>query len=295
MNWAAISFDWNQVRAFLATAEEGSLSAAARALGQSQPTLGRQVAALEDALGVVLFERVGRSLTLTPSGRDMLTHVRAMGEAAGRISLAASGKSQEIDGRVSISVSDAMAAYALPPILAELRKQAPGIEVVVVASNEISDLQQREADIAIRHVRPEAPELYAKLLGDASAHLFASRAYLDRMGRPTRKQDLTDHDILGFSDPERLIEEFGFRGLAIRRPQIRLSSGSALVMWEAARAGLGICIMSDAIGAVTPEMEVVLPEFSVEFPIWLTVHREVQTSRRIRLVFDLLAQSLRAF
>ena len=109
MNWQSMSFDWNQARAFLATAEEGSLSAAARAIGQTQPTLSRQVAALEQDLGVTLFERIGRSLSLTQSGLELLDHFRAMGDAANRISLTASGQSQAIEGRVSITATDVTA------------------------------------------------------------------------------------------------------------------------------------------------------------------------------------------
>ncbi|MEO1276348.1 MAG: LysR family transcriptional regulator, partial [Pseudomonadota bacterium] len=106
MNWQRVAFDWNQAKAFLATAETGSLSAAARALGLSQPTLSRQVAALEADLGVALFERIGRSLSLTGPGLELVEHVRAMGEAAGRVSLVAAGRSDAIEGRVSISASD---------------------------------------------------------------------------------------------------------------------------------------------------------------------------------------------
>jgi len=123
MDWRAVKFDWNRARAFLVTAEEGSLSAAARALGLAQPTLGRQVDALEEELGVVLFERVGRGFTLTPSGLELLEHVRAMGEAANRVSLAAAGQSQSIEGNVSIAASETYSAMLLPKIVARLRRE----------------------------------------------------------------------------------------------------------------------------------------------------------------------------
>ena len=125
MNWQAISFDWNQVRAFLATAEQGSFSGAARVLGLTQPTLGRQVSALEAELGVLLFERIGRSLELTPPGIELLEHVRAMGDAAHRISLVASGQSQTINGLVRITATNVFAAYLLLPVVEELRRIAP--------------------------------------------------------------------------------------------------------------------------------------------------------------------------
>ena len=123
MDWRSVNFDWNRARAFLVTAEEGSLSAAARALGLAQPTLGRQVDALEQELGVVLFQRVGRGLKLTTSGLELLDHVRAMGDAAGRVSLSAAGQSQSIEGNVSITTSDVYAAILLPPVIAKLRQQ----------------------------------------------------------------------------------------------------------------------------------------------------------------------------
>ncbi len=121
MDWRSVNFDWNRARAFLVTAEEGSLSAAARALGMARPTLGRQVDALEEELDVVLFERVRRGLTLTPSGLELLDHVRAMGEAASRVSLAAAGQSQAIEGSICIAASEVYAPLVLPPILAKLR------------------------------------------------------------------------------------------------------------------------------------------------------------------------------
>ncbi|MEM9344659.1 MAG: LysR family transcriptional regulator [Pseudomonadota bacterium] len=292
MNWTALNFDWNQVRAFLATAEEGSFSAAARALKQTQPTLGRQVAALEESLGVVLFERVGRSLTLTPTGRNLLEHVRTMGSAAERLSLLASGQSQTVEGKVSISASDGFAANVLPPILVKLRTMAPGIEVEVVASDKISDLQRREADIAIRHVRPEEPELIARFIRDERARFYAATAYLDRVGRPRTAEDFARLDFFGFADPEGMLAYMKQRGLDIPRERVRLSCASGLVMWEMAKAGLGVCPMADFVGEPTPGMELVLPEFEITFPVWLAVHRELHTSRRIRLVFDLLAAEL---
>ncbi len=293
MNWNSISFDWNQARAFLATAEEGSLSAAARALGQTQPTLGRQVAALEAELGVILFERIGRNLSLTPSGLELLDHVRAMGEAAGRISMTASGQSQSIEGQVCISASDAMAAYLLPAVLKRLRDRAPKIEIEVVSSNALSDLRRREADIAIRHVRPEQPDLIAKLIRETNAYLYASSEFLEAHGRPTRPEALTDLDFIGFGQADRLIAALNGAGLTLTRRNFRVGSESGVVGWELVKHGLGIGIMAEEIAALTPGIERVLPDLPpFTFPIWLTTHRELRSSRRIRVVFDLLEEVL---
>ena len=295
MNWQAVRFDWNQARAFLATAEEGSLSAAARALGLTQPTLGRQVAALETELGVTLFERVGRSLSLTRPGIDLLEHFRAMGEAAGRISLAASGQSQGVEGQVSITATDMVATYHLAPTLERLREVAPGIEIEIVASNEVRDLRRREADIAIRHVRPDQPDLIARRVGDVAAHFYASTAYLDRRGRPKRPSDLSDADFIGPEQPERFLSEWNALGLGLTRDNFKFTTSSGTVIIELVRHGLGIAPLPADITLIAPELECVLPELDLNnVPVWLVTHRELHTSRRIRLVFDLLAEALAA-
>ncbi len=293
MNWPSISFDWNQARAFLATAEEGSLSAAARALGLTQPTLGRQVAALESALDVMLFERVGRSLKLTQSGVELLEHVRAMAEAASRISLTASGQSQTIEGKVRITASDVMSAYTLPPALKQLRALAPLLEIDVIAANDIRDLLRREADIAIRHVRPEQPDLIARLVREDKAHFYAAQSYLDERGMPTVEGGLSDHYFISFGDNDRMLGFLDPLGLGFTTDNFRLGSESGVVAWEMARSGLGIVIMVEEVAAQFPGMERVLGEIEpFVIPVWLTTHRELHTSRRIRLVFDLLADFL---
>ena len=293
MNWQSVTFDWNRARAFLVTAEEGSLSAAARALGLTQPTLGRQVSALEAELGVTLFERVGRSLELTQSGQELLEHVRTMGEAASHISHTASGQSKSIEGHICITATDIMSAYLLPPVLKQLRAIAPGIEIEIVSSNTISDLQRREADIAIRHVRPSQPELIAKLLRETSGHLYAATSYLDRIGRPKTPADLVNADFIGIGDNDRMISVLNDLGLSLKRDNFGISSASGVVAWELVKQGMGICVNAKEVAAITPSVECVLPDLKpVPVPIWLATHRELHTSRRIRLVFDFLADAL---
>ena len=293
MNWQNVSFDWNQAKAFLATAEEGSLSAAARALRLTQPTVGRQIAALEEALGVVLFDRVGRSLSLTPSGLELLDHVRAMGEAAGLVSISASGRSQSIEGQVCITATYVMSSYFLPAVIARLREMAPEIEVEILASNAIQDLRRREADIAIRHVRPEQPDLIARLIRETTGHLYASTAYLDRHGRPESAADLTDATFVGFDNPERAITYLNAFGLSLTRRNFRIITNNSIAGWEMVKLGLGIGAMAKELADITPGVEALIPEqVAIPIPIWLTTHRELHTSRRIRLVFDLLAEAL---
>jgi len=293
MNWQAISFDWNQVRAFLATAEQGSFSGGARVLGLTQPTLGRQVSALEAELGVLLFERIGRSLELTPPGIELLEHVRAMGDAAHRISLVASGQSQTINGLVRITATNVFAAYLLPPAVEELHRIAPQLEIEIVASNHVRDLQRREADIAIRHVRPEQPDLIALLVVEADGYVSASKDYLRQYGRSKSPTDLKGHRIVSSGDHEEMIGYLRRLGLEPTRENFRFGSDCGLVMWEMTRRGLGMCLMASDIAARTPDVERVFPDMEpMTFPVWLISHRELYTSRRIRLVYDFLAEFL---
>ncbi|MBN8291481.1 LysR family transcriptional regulator [Rhodobacter sp. NTK016B] len=293
MNLAAVSFDWNQVRAFLATVECGTLSAAARALKVAQPTVGRQIAALEKTLGVALFERAGREWVLTPAGRAVETHVRAMGSAAAQLALVAAGRVEGIGGRVSISASDAMAAYVLPEILGELADLAPEIEISVVVTNQLSDLLRREADIAIRHVRPSEAGLVARKINHGGASLYASAAFIRRHGRPQLPEDLRDLPFVGLTAPERMAQVLARFGLPVTEASIRLHSENTVAGWEMVRRGLGIGLMSDQIAQKTPDVERIVPDFRVNnVELWLVCHRELQTSQRIRLVWDHLATAL---
>ena len=293
MNWKSINFDCNQVRSVLATAEKGSFSAAARVLDQTQPTVGRQVAALEEALGVLLFERVGKSLNLTTAGAEILVHVRDMADTASRISLTATSQAQTIEGQVRITASDLLSAYQLPPIIKQLRVAAPRLDIEVVAANDLRDIQRREADIAIRHVRPTQPDLIARLVADVKAHFYAAPSFLDQVGRPRNEEELVKLDFVGFGEVSVMVNYLQEAGIPVTEDNFLLSSKNGIVAWEMVRRGLGVCVMSEDIANLTPGVERVLPNREpFTFPVWLATHSELHTARRIRLVFDLLAEQL---
>ncbi len=294
MDWRSVKFDWNKARAFLVTAEEGSLSAAARALGMAQPTLGRQVDGLEQELGIVLFERVGRGLTLTPSGLELLDHVRDMGEAAGRVSLTALGQSQAMEGTICISASETYATVLLPAIITKLRQMEPGIQVEIVVANHASDLRRREADIAIRNFRPTEPDLIAKKIGDADAVLYATPDYIAKIGNPTKPYDLRHADFVNMDHGGMMLKGLNTLGLGLTEENFPLLTESYLVMWELVRQGAAIGILDAYIGDADPIVRRVLPDLEpLVFPIWLVAHRELATNRRIRMVYDFLAAELR--
>lgn len=289
MNWKSISFDWNQARSLLAVAEEGSLSVAAAALGLTQPTITRQIAALEAEMGVTLFERMGRSVSLTQAGFDLLDHVRTMAEGANMISLAASGQSQTIEGQVRVTASEMTATYLLPAMLDSLRDAAPNLEVGIAADNNVRDLLLREADIAIRHVRPEQPNLIAKLVCEEPTRFYAVQKYINTYGSPKLNGDLSQHQFVSYGDFKRVMGHLRPIGLDLSKKNFRFVSQSQVVEWELARNGHGIAIVTDRIAAKFPEFEPVLTEIApFSIPTWLVAHRELHTSRRIRLVFDLL-------
>lgn len=295
MDWRSIRFDWNRARAFLVTAEEGSLSAAARALGMTQPTLGRQVDALEEELGLVLFERSGRGLILTPSGVELLERVRGMGEAAMAVSLTASGQAQSFEGKIRITASEIEALTLLPPIIAKLRRVAPGIGIEILGSNTPADLRRREADIAIRSFRPSEPELIARKIRENTARVFASTEYLERIGRPQTVEQVNNADFIGYEPPEVFLQGLNERmGLAVSRANLKVVSPSSALHWELVKAGVGMAVLPDRLGDREPNIERVLDGLlkPLVFPMWLTTHRELNTSRRVRFVFDFLVEEL---
>ena len=259
----------------------------------TQPTLGRQVAALEAALDVVLFERIGRKLDLTPAGKDLLEHMRVMGDAANRASLAASGRSATIAGDVLVSVTDIIAQYVMPQIVADLRRIAPQIRVRLIAENTLSDLQRREADIAVRHVAPTQPELISRKVRETHGRLYASQAFIDRHGPFNRPEDIQEVAYICIGEEDEMIPFLQNWGLPIETQNFKVIGDSGTAGWEMARQGLGLMPMMEDLVPMFPEMKLVLPQLDpVPIPYWLTTHRELHSSKRIRLVFDRIAEIL---
>jgi len=295
IDWKNTRFDWNHIRAFVAAAHEGSLSGAARVLEQTQPTLSRQVTGLEAALGVTLFERGHRKLQLTAAGVEVLDHAAAMVDAANKVTLSASGQSQDIKGEVCITATEMLATYFLPNVLKKLKKQAPGIIVKVVASDEVRDLMRREADIAIRHAQPSQLDLIAKKIGNITAHIYAAKSLLEEVGTPQSFDELVHCDFVGINDTANLLEGLAQQGLLLRLEQFRANAASGNCMLQLIREGLGFGFLPTDTGALFGDIVPILQDqFKPEIPVWLVTHRELHTSRRIRVVFDLLAEELAA-
>jgi DNA-binding transcriptional LysR family regulator len=289
------SFDWTLIRSFLSVLEHGSLLGAARTLGSSQPTLGRHVVELERQLGVVLFERTGRGLVPTPLALSVAEHARAMEGNAAAIERTLTGQDRALEGAVRITASQTVAVHMLPAMLAELRELEPRIAIEVVASNAVSNLLRREADIAIRMVRPEQSSLIARRIGKVEVGAYAQQGYLHRRGLPRVPADLLHHDLIGLDHDDLIIRSFHAMGQPIERDAFALRSDDHLVLWQALRAGLGIGFAATWLADREPELQRILPDLPIpSLPIWLTVHREIRTSARIRAVFDFLARAIPA-
>lgn len=293
MDRRAIKFDWNRARAFLVTAEEGSLSAAAKALDMTQPTVGRQVSALEKELGISLFERTNSGLVLTQSGADLMVQVKAMAEAATNLSRIALGHVEAVEGIVCISATEMIAAFTLPPIIEKLRKQWPKIEIEIIASSDTSDLSRREADIAIRNYRPTQQELIAKRLKNTSGYLYASKAYIQNLEHRQFPRDLNDAIFFGVDRSNSVISYLKKFGFDLSSSNFPVIVANHLVQWEMVKHGIGIGFMMADVGDAEPLVERVLPTLpAFETETWLVTHRELKTSCRLRVVFDYLASEL---
>lgn len=289
-----MAFDWNRARAFLATADAGSFSGAARALGTTQPTVGRQIAALEAELDVALFQRVGRGLTLTPTGLELVEHVRAMAEAALRFSRVAAGQSLSLDGPICISAGEVLAATQLPAIVRAIREQHPGIHIEILATNTISDLGRRQADIALRNVRPSQPELVAKKLREDDGFLYATPGYLASIGSPRTLTELGVADFVSFADTAVFVQYLNAAGVPITKQNLPWVTESQRVQWALITQGAGVGVMMAEVGDADPRVVRVLPdELRFPVPLWIASHREVRTSRRVRVVFDMLVEALK--
>jgi len=294
MNWKSISFDWNRTRAFLATAELGSMTAAAKSLCVTQPTLSRQVSALEDELGVSLFERSTHKLKLTRSGFELLKIAREMGDLAHKFSMTANGHAEALKGKVVISVCQLDAVYRLPPILRKLRLAEPSISIELVVTNDVSDLKRRDADIAIRSFRPTQPSLITKKLGEERIYLYGTKEYLQQFVDVEATRDFRDIQIIGFENNRRIIEEFSSRGLKLFEDNFKLSTEFQPSQLELCKNHLGLMYLPEDIAEQEPKLKRAPKDFfpMMQIPLWIVCHEELRTNLEVRRVFDLLAEDL---
>jgi DNA-binding transcriptional LysR family regulator len=288
--------NWDLVRSFLAALDYGSLLAAARALRTSQPTLGRHIAELESLWGVVLFERTGRGLVPTITALKLADSARGMEEGANQLARTLSGAQTQTIGTVRITASTPVAAKLLPNVLARMRQELPDVQVELVSSNQVSNLLRREADIAVRMVRPEQGSLIARKIGEVQIGAYAHRSYLARHGALRQPPDLLQHELIGNDSDPAILNGFAAMGFAVGPEIFALRTDDFMAQYEAVRAGLGIGFLAAYAARLDPDIVPVLPDSLriPPLPMWLAVHREIRTNPRIRSVYDFLAEALPA-
>jgi DNA-binding transcriptional LysR family regulator len=285
---------WDLYRSFLAVFRLGSLSAAARELELTQPTLGRHIEELETALGQALFTRSQAGLSPTRAALQLHPHAETMASAASALLRAASGALDEPEGVVRLTASEVMGVEVLPPLLTAFRDAHPKIVIELSLSNTNQDLLRRDADIAVRMARPTQAALLARRLGAVPVGLFAHRRYLARHPAPQSLENLVrDHAIIGFDADAGAARAFRQSGLPITRDLFAFRSDSDHAQLAALRAGFGIGGTQKRIAARDPDLVAVLPDaFSFDLEMWLVMHEDLRSSRRVHLLYDHLAAAL---
>jgi DNA-binding transcriptional LysR family regulator len=285
--------DWALWRTFAAVVLEGSLSGAGRALGLSQPTVGRHIETLEAQLGLSLFERTLGGLKPNAAALRLYEPVKTAQVALAEAAILAQGAQTEAGGTVRITASTIISNYVLPDILGRVRECHPSIALEIVPSDSAENLLMREADIALRMFRPTQLELVTRHLGDIAIVPVAHERYLARRGRPTSLDELMRHDLIGYDRSDAIVEHVRKLGLAISRDNFPLRSDDQTHLWELVKAGLGIGFGQENLALVTPGLVVLPIDLKVpKLPVWLTTHRELFTSHRIRAIYDAVAEGL---
>lgn len=286
-------FDWTLVRSFLAVLDAGSLMGAARQLGAHQPTLSRHVAELEAQLGAPLFERTGRGVVPTAMALAIAEPARRMADAAAAMGRNLAARAQANTGTVRITASQVAATWLLPELLVPLQRAEPGIAIELVASNALSNLLRREADIAVRMVRPAQGSLVARKLGEVTIVAAAHESYLAQAGIPRAPADLLGHRLIGYDRDPTIERGFAALGLPIARTSFALRTDDQVAYGRLVAAGAGIGFVAAYTLRHWPGVRPLLPMLQIPpLPCWLAVHREIRSNRLVRRVYDHLAQTI---
>ncbi|MFZ6678482.1 LysR family transcriptional regulator [Undibacterium sp. Tian12W] len=286
---------WDYYRTALAVLEEGSLSGAARSLGLTQPTVGRHIEALEQALGTSLFVRNQSGLSPTIAALAMKPYAESLRSTESALLRSVSAEANEVRGTVRVTASEVMGVEILPGILAGLRQGYPELSIELQISNHTQDLLKRDADIAIRNTEPLQDALIARRAGMISLGFFAHADYLTRHGMPADMDALKDHSLIGFDREFPYIRALQKRYPQIQRAAFALRADSDLVQFSAIRQGYGIGICQLGLARQQTHLQRVLAdEFQIDFPVWVVMHEDLRSSQRYRTTFDHLVKELQA-
>ncbi len=286
--------DWTLLQSFLAVAETGSLSTGAKQLDASQPTISRHVQTLEKQLGYKVFLRHSRGVELTDRGAQLYEQARGLDAQIAAIVRRQPLARPEAMGTVRISVNEPLGLYVLPEWLVQVRSQYPQLELELVVDNSLADLSRREADLAVRMLRPEPAHLVGKKVGLVPLGLFAHRSYIERKGEPQRLEDIASHTVLGMdADP---LWPSQVASLGLRREDFALRTDSLALQYEALLAGVGIAGTHLALARRHPQLVQVLKQVPLPaLEMWVVVHEELRREPAISTVFESLCAFLGAY
>jgi DNA-binding transcriptional LysR family regulator len=283
---------WDHYRTLLAVLAEGSLSGAARALGLTQPTVGRHIEALEADLGAALFTRSVGGLAPTEAALALRPHAEAMAAAAEALVRTASGDAEAVRGVIRVTASDMMGVEVLPPMLARFHEAHPQVVIELALSNRQEDLLRREADIAVRMARPTQAALLAQRIGSVRLGLYAHRHYLESHGVPLTIDDPSIAAI-GFDRDQQMLQSLRASQINVDREGFALRSDNDLAQLAALRAGFGVGACQAPLARRDPDLVSVLEDaFRYEMEVWVAMHEDLKSSRRMRLMFDWLVEEL---
>ena len=288
--------NWDLYHSFLAVVQLGSLSAAAKSLGTTQPTVGRHIEALEKQLGLTLFSRSPSGLVPNTVALELLPLAESMAASAEAMIRRVSGEADNIQGIVRITASDIVGGEVLPTILASFHRTHPNIVLELSLTNAPEDMLRRDADIAIRMFRPNQGGLIASHVGPVALGLYAHRSYLEAKGCPENLEQLDGHTLIGYDRNSFAIQAAARSGIKVSREQFNFRCDNELAQLAALRAGVGIGGCQKPIAKRDLNLLPVLPDqISIELDMWVVMHEDMRSCRRVALLFDYLKAALAGY
>jgi DNA-binding transcriptional LysR family regulator len=285
---------WDDLRFFLAVARTGSTLGAGKALKVSQTTAARRVAALEEALGLHLFERRQAGYALTTAGQALVAQAEEVERAAGTFSEVAAAQARDASGTVRLTTVEVYATTLLPPLLKALREAHPRIRIELDTTEVPRDLAAGEADVALRGGAPvNAPGLVGRRIAPDPWTLYCSRAYADANGLPATPDELARHPIIGGGGDyvwplyRKWLQRHGLEEAVV------IEHGSTSGLLAAVRAGMGMAVLPSFMADGDPDLvRVVQPPASDRMELWLLTHERIRHAPRVRAVMDFLGDRL---
>ena len=287
---------WDHFRSFLAVLDEGSLSAAARTLGLTQPTVGRHIEALEAMFGTALFLRIPQGLLPTDTALAMRPQAEVMAASSATLARIASGAHQNAQGTVRISASEIVAIEILPPVLASLQESHPKLEIELSLSDKVEDLLRHQADIAVRMVAPQQGNLLSQRIGTIRIGFHAHKSYLAKHGTPVTLEDLHQHRLIGFDRHLAYIRDILKMRPDLAQIHFAFRCDSNAAQFAAIRSGAGIGMCQTTLAKRHDDLVEVLPnQLNINLDTYVVMHEDLKHSPRCRVTFDAIVNGLKAY